>query len=110
MYILMKALLKKIYDYASRNTDVAQLMPKVLYPNGRLQYTCKLIPSPVDLLIRLLPKNFFRKRRENFELRFTGYNKEMNIPYLSGCFMFFRCEALRQIGLFDERFFYILKT
>jgi GT2 family glycosyltransferase len=100
-----EGIIEKIYDYASRNTDVAQLMPKVLYPNGQLQYTCKLIPSPVDLLIRLLPKNFFRKRRENFELRFTGYNKEMNIPYLSGCFMFFRCEALRQIGLFDERFF-----
>jgi GT2 family glycosyltransferase len=29
----------------------------------------------------------------------------MNIPYLSGCFMFFRTTALKEIGLFDERIF-----
>jgi GT2 family glycosyltransferase len=29
----------------------------------------------------------------------------MNVPYLSGCFMFFRCSALKEVGLFDERFF-----
>jgi hypothetical protein len=29
----------------------------------------------------------------------------MNIPYLSGCFMFFRTKALQDVGLFDERFF-----
>ena len=40
-----------------------------------------------------------------FQLRFTKYNKIMNVPYLSGCFMFFRISALQDIGLFDERFF-----
>jgi cellulose synthase/poly-beta-1,6-N-acetylglucosamine synthase-like glycosyltransferase len=29
----------------------------------------------------------------------------MDVPYLSGCFMLFRVEALRKVGLFDERFF-----
>ena len=33
------------------------------------------------------------------------YNKEMEVPYLSGCFMFLRTEALKKAGLFDERFF-----
>jgi hypothetical protein len=42
---------------------------------------------------------------ERFELRFTGYNRVMDVPYLSGCFMLFRTAALRRIGLFDERFF-----
>ncbi|MFN2344028.1 MAG: hypothetical protein ABR542_11790, partial [Desulfonatronovibrio sp.] len=27
------------------------------------------------------------------------------VPSLSGCFMFLRCEALKEVGLFDERFF-----
>lgn len=40
-----------------------------------------------------------------FQLRFTGYNRIMNVPYLSGCFMLFRMSALQDIGLFDERFF-----
>ena len=40
-----------------------------------------------------------------FEMQASDYNKIMDVPYLSGCFMFFRVSALREIGLFDERFF-----
>jgi GT2 family glycosyltransferase len=29
----------------------------------------------------------------------------MEVPYLSGCFMFLRVAALKKVGLFDERFF-----
>ncbi len=44
-----------------------------------------------------------------YEFRFTGYGKIIYVPYLSGCFMFFRTEALKQAGLFDERFFMYLE-
>ena len=40
-----------------------------------------------------------------FELRATGYQTIMDVPFLSGCFMALRVDALRRIGLFDERFF-----
>ncbi len=92
-----------------QDETIGQLMPKVVYPDGSLQYLCKLIPTPFDLFIRRFLsgpfKEFARKKAENFELRFTGYNREMNVPYLSGCFMLFRVEALQVVGLFDERFF-----
>ena len=29
----------------------------------------------------------------------------MNVPYLSGCFMFLRVAALKDVGLFDEKIF-----
>jgi len=29
----------------------------------------------------------------------------MDVPYLSGCFMFLRVAALKEVGTFDERFF-----
>lgn len=97
--------LEKLFEFMNANDDVGQVIPKVLFPGGELQYVCKLIPTPFNLFSRLLPGNFFQKYNENFELRFSGYNKLMNIPYLSGCFMFLRCSALKEIGLFDERFF-----
>jgi len=88
------------------NTDVGLIMPKVFYPNGELQYLCKLIPTPVDILFRwLLPSALFKKRDNRFKLLFSNYNKTMNVPYLSGCFMFFRINILNDIGFFDERFF-----
>ena len=86
--------------------DVGQIMPKVYYPNGDLQYICKLIPTPLDLIFkRFFPSSITERRMYKFQLRFTGYNRIMNVPYLSGCFMLFRMSALQDIGLFDERFF-----
>jgi GT2 family glycosyltransferase len=88
---------------------IGQLMPKVVYPDGSTQYLCKLIPTPVDLIFRRFLfgplKALARKKAEQFELRFTGYNCEMDVPYLSGCFMLFRSSALKKVGLFDDRFF-----
>ena len=92
--------------YMDAHEDVGQIMPKVFYPDGRLQYLCKLLPTPADLIFRrFLPTGWAKKSRERFELRFSDYDKEKNIPFLSGCFMFLRVEALCKVGLFDERFF-----
>jgi GT2 family glycosyltransferase len=100
------AILSKIEEFMNNNSDIGLLMPKILYPTGEIQYLCKLIPTPFDLIIRrFLPKSWSQRRIEKFELRSSGYNKVLNVPYLSGCFMFLRTEALRQVGLFDERFF-----
>jgi GT2 family glycosyltransferase len=101
--------LEKMIDFMKQHDDVGQLMPKVIYPDGSLQYLCKLLPTPADLIFRRFMIGPFRRlagqQNERFELRFTGYDREMEVPYLSGCFMLFRTSALRQIGLFDERFF-----
>lgn len=100
------SVINTILNYLNRNIDVGQVLPKVLYPDGRIQYLCKMIPTPIDLIFkRFLPSRLTEKRLHKFQLRFTGYNEMMNVPYLSGCFMFFRVSALKDIGLFDERFF-----
>jgi GT2 family glycosyltransferase len=95
-----------LLDYMTQHPEVGQIMPKILSPNGEIQYLCKLLPAPVDLIFRrFLPSALLRKRREKFQLKFTGYDKEMEVPYLSGCFMLLRTSCLREVGLFDERFF-----
>lgn len=100
------SILVKIETFMNNNTDIGSLMPKILYPTGKIQYLCKLIPTPFDLIIRrFLPLSWAKKRTDRFELRCTNYNRIMDVPYLSGCFMFLRTEALKQVGKFDERFF-----
>ncbi len=99
-------ILQKIEEFMNINSDIGLLMPKIFYPNGEIQYLCKLIPTPFDLIFRrFLPKSWTQKRMYKFELRSSGYNRMLEVPYLSGCFMFLRTEALRRTGLFDERFF-----
>ena len=61
----------------------------------------------MDLILRrFIPIKKIREKHDyNFELCYTGCDTEMNVPYLSGCFMVLRVSALKEIGLFDERFF-----
>ena len=101
-----EGVIEKLAVFMDDNPDTGQIIPKIVFPNGELQYVCKLIPSPSDLLFRrFVPEKMNEKRTNKFELRFTGYNKVMNAPYHHGCFMFFRVSALKVIGIFDERFF-----
>ena len=98
--------LDRMLDFVSQNPLVGSLMPKVTYPNGQLQYLCKLLPTPLDVFgRRFLPASWIAQRNHRYEMRSSGYDKIMNIPYLSGCFMLLRTEAVKQVRLFDERFF-----
>lgn len=95
-----------IWKKMENDRSIAQIMPKVLYLNGEIQRVAKLLPSPLDLIGRFFfPRFMIRKRNDRHELRHSGYDKVMNVPFLSGCFMFLRVSALKEIGLFDERFF-----
>ena len=93
--------------FMDNNQEVAHLMPKVIYPDGELQYLCKLLPSPMDLIgRRFIPSKVLLDRLNfHFEMRASGYNKLMLVPFLSGCFMFFRVEALKAVNGFDDNFF-----
>ena len=100
--------IRALYRFMDQHSEIGQVMPKVLYPDGRLQPLCKLLPTPQTLIKRRF-FSFYKSSLENenyrYELRFSGYDKIMDVPFLSGCFMFLRTEALKKVGLFDERFF-----
>lgn len=101
-------IIDELKNYADKNEDVVYMMPKVLYPNGELQYLCKLLPTPFDLIFRrFFPQiDRIKKRNDRYVLKESGYNKIMNPPCLSGCFMFMRVSSLKKYELlFDERFF-----
>lgn len=103
--------IEKLAKYMENNLDVGNVMPKIVYPDGKLQYLCKLLPTPIDLIFRrFLP---FKRWKENcnkrYELHESGYDKIMNVPNLSGCFMFLRIDALKKVGLFDKNIFMYLE-
>lgn len=92
-------------DYMEGHPEVGMMAPKVLYPDGRLQKNCKLLPTPLDSFgRRFLPKRLYAGRNERYELGFADFNEIMNVPYLTGCFMLIRNSAFEGAG-FDERFF-----
>lgn len=98
--------IERLCSYMDSNKDVGQVQPNIVYPDGRLQYTCRLLPTPADLIFRrFLPAWIAERNDVRYLLKFNDHTSEMNVPYHQGSFLFFRMDSLRTVGLFDERFF-----
>ncbi len=103
-----KDVIPELRQLLDEHPEVGMAMPKVLYPDGRLQYLCRLLPSPSTLFLRRFFKigsKLLTAKNKVYELHFSGYDKVMDVPFLSGCFMFLRMEAIKNVGIFDERIF-----
>lgn len=102
---------EQIIEYLNSNLMVGLLMPKILYPDGSLQHVAKLLPTPFNLFVRrFVPfKSIVNKFDYNYELRFSDFDKIMNIPFFSGCYMVIRTSILSEVGYFDENMFMYLE-
>lgn len=96
-----------LVEFMDARPHVGLSMPKVLYPDGRIQRLCRLLPNPLDLLGR----RFFnwsawaKRRNKLYEFHDWNYDQVASFPFLSGCFMMLRSRILYTIGGFDERYF-----
>ena len=101
--------LSKIVDFMQNNQHIGLLMPKILFPNAEVQYVCKLMPTPLNLLIRGfgLDKKWkwAKKIDDDYEMKFSDYNSTMQVPCVSGCFMVFNTKVFSEVGYFDENIF-----
>lgn len=99
--------LEKIFYFMEEHPRAGLVMPKVYNAENELQMLCKLLPTPYNLAgRRFFPfKKWIANFNERYEMKESGYQSVMNVPFLSGCFMFLRTSALKKTGLFDERFF-----
>lgn len=98
--------LEKIVSFMEGNVKVGVVMPKTQNTDGSMQHNCKLSPSPFDLLLRrFLPKSWGKAARVKFEMQMFDHEKQFDVPFLCGCFLVFRLDALKEVGLFDERYF-----
>lgn len=108
-----KNVIAELIKYLESNENVGLVSPKILYPNGEIQYLCKQHPSVfIFFARRFIPtilQKAFKKYLDWYEMRETGYNQIFDVPYLSGCFMLFRKEYLDEIGYFDENIFMYLE-
>lgn len=106
---LEKGVLAELAAIMDSSPETGILMPRVVYPNGSTQYLCKLLPAPIDLILRRftggLWHRFFQDRMDRYDMKFFDYSRPAYVPVLSGCFMFTRRSVLEAVGRFDERFF-----
>lgn len=100
--------------YMEEHPDVALLTPEVRGDDGQLHYLCKRHPSLFIMFLRSFAPAILKRRfstmLDRFEMRDKDYSGVIRgVGYPTGCFMFFRTQALQNIGGFDERFFMYLE-
>lgn len=93
-----------LYHFTKEN-NLSLTIPKVIYPDGSLQHSCKLLPTPNQLFMRRFFSRYMKISNGEYELHHADYSRPFYAPSLSGCFMLISQQALNHTNGFDERFF-----
>lgn len=90
-----------------KHPDIVLISPKVLNPDGTVQYLPKRYPTVRYLMSGFLEKRSgrFRKIREEYTMKDILGDEPAEVDFCTGCFMFVRTRALKACGGFDERYF-----
>ena len=96
-------LIKKLKE----NSDIGVIAPKVNYPDGSHQFSCRRFPTFFDLIVRRLGyfKILFSHIIDYGEYKDKNLNEPFYVDYVSGCFQLFKTEDFLTIKGFDTRYF-----
>jgi GT2 family glycosyltransferase len=99
--------LPELGQFLRANQGVGAVMPRINYPDGSLQRLCKLLPTPVDLILRrFIPSERIKSKiNKRYEMHELAQDMPSCVPSLSGCFLLIRSDLLSRLRGFDERFF-----
>ncbi|RIJ41455.1 glycosyltransferase family 2 protein [Pontibacter oryzae] len=99
--------LPSLFLHLELNPRIGVAAPQVRYPNGSPQISRRLLPSPFDLIIRRLPivKQALKAQVAAKQYEEVSVEEVLEVPFLLGCFLFIRSEALANCGGFDPRYF-----
>jgi len=98
----------KLFEFMETNYQVGAVGPKQLNPDGSLQDSCFRWPGFFMPFFRRTPLGQTAPGIKYLDkFLYKDYNKESlrEVNWLLGSFLFCRAQALRQAGVFDERFF-----
>jgi GT2 family glycosyltransferase len=90
-----------------KNKSLAMIAPKVLFPNGDHQYSCRRYPSISELLARrfVFFKLIFKKEINKGTYRDKNLNEGFYAEYITGCFHLYNTDDFIKLSGFDERYF-----
>ncbi|MFA6321880.1 MAG: glycosyltransferase family 2 protein [Candidatus Buchananbacteria bacterium] len=105
---IVSGVIEKMYHYLEHNESVGMIGPKLIYPDGTIQYSCRRFPNTFVPLYRrtIFGKLPFAQNSVNQYLMIDiEHDKTIPVDWLFGACLLIRQSILVKVGLFDERFF-----
>lgn len=100
---------QKLIRFFDARQDVGLIGPKVLEGDGKLQRTCRRLPTLWNTFCRALALDGILSKWSLFsgrEMRHWSHEEQAEVEVLSGCFWMARRAAVEKVGGLDERFFF----
>ncbi len=105
--VFSPAAVKQLYDYLREHPEAAIVGPKLLNPDGSLQYSCLRFPNFfVPFLRRTFIGRYLPGAINCYLMKNNDHQGELAVDWLLGACLLMRRDELAVAGkLFDERFF-----
>lgn len=100
-----------LYNYLKNKLTVGIVGPKLLNPDGSLQYSCLRFPKIyTPILRRTFLGNYFAANRDNFQMQDFDHNSIKEVDWLMGSALMFKKKLVLETAsawepFFDERYF-----
>ena len=97
----------KLINELEKDSATSMIAPKVLFPDGTHQYSCRRYPTVSELLARRFTflKSIFKKQIFKGTYRDKDLNQPFFAEYITGCFHLYKTKDFVKIKGFDERYF-----
>lgn len=98
----------QLVKFLQQHPNVGMVGPRLVYPNGQLQYSCRRFPTPLMPLYRRIPLGGLpaaRRALAHYLMLDVDHRRDGPVDWLFGACLLIRRETLAQVGLLDGRFF-----
>jgi len=106
--VVHRGALRELVDFLEARPEVGIVAPKLLNPDGSLQYSARRFPNPVAAMFRntflgrLFPKNRYTR---DYLMQDWDHASEREVDWVSGAAFLVRDEVMEKVGLFDTDYF-----
>ena len=105
--IFQSSTLLNLISELEMTKDAAMIAPKVRFPSGAHQFSCRRYPSVIELFARRFPllKPLFKTTIFKGVYGDKSLTEPFFAEYITGCFHLYKTEDFIKLGGFDERYF-----
>ena len=100
---------QQLVKYLESHDEVGLVGPKLYGTDGEIQRSCRRLPTIWNTTCRVFGLDNVLSRWALFsgrEMRHWKHDEQAEVEVISGCFWLARREAIKQVGVLDERFFF----
>lgn len=96
-----------LFEYMRTHPDVAVAGPKLIYPGGSLQYSCRTFPTPTTFLLRGLRASERTPVLKAHLMVDCDRTSALAVDWVMGACQMIRRSAIEEIGVLDENYFHV---